>query len=342
VTNRTASAWRMAAMSLSAPGIPPPVSRSSVSSNGSTAPALTNKAEGSEIRGSSVVEAWIDEYIRFEHRTAEQERLRGDPRSCGNLKAPAGHVLHATFVGDKPHAADVENLVIYDIDDTGRSFARAAAFGLRFELGQRGPTSPTGNEYRYGYRYEVAPLSAGFRYWRERRELASWAWVDLGAFSGHKKLEQVWLAFAGAGVGVASPGRAPGTPFAICATIRPPRSATPVLGGLIKGIFDGVASAFQAHTDTADIAELAARASRNATASPAEIEALLLCQRQAVLGAVPRLLHRRGKRVQWAPADDLCIAGELLAEQPTDSAWSIKGKIVESQIRLSAGPAFVS
>jgi hypothetical protein len=81
VTNRTASAWRMAAMSLSAPGIPPPVSRSSVSSNGSTAPALTNKAEGSEIRGSSVVEAWIDEYIRFEHRTAEQERLRAEIRA---------------------------------------------------------------------------------------------------------------------------------------------------------------------------------------------------------------------------------------------------------------------
>src|SRR5665213_1943661 len=36
VTKRTASASRMAAMSLSAPGMPPPVSSSSVSSNGST------------------------------------------------------------------------------------------------------------------------------------------------------------------------------------------------------------------------------------------------------------------------------------------------------------------
>jgi hypothetical protein len=276
------------------------------------------------------VEAWIDEYIRFEHRTAEQERLRAEIRArVGNLTAPAGHVLHATFVGDKPPAADVENLLIYDIDDTGRTFARAAAVGLRFELGHRDPISPTRNEYRYGYRYELVPLSAGFRYWRERRELASWGWVDLDAFSGPKKLEQVWLALARAGAGVASPGRAPGTPFAICATIRPPRSATPILPRLLKGIFDGVVSAFQAHTDTSDIAELAARVSRHVTAPPAEIEALLLCQRQAVLGAVPRLLHRRGNGVQWAPADDLCIAGELLAEPPTDAAWSIKGKIVE-------------
>src|ERR1022692_3654951 len=42
VTNRTASASRMAAMSLSAPGIPPPVSSSSVSSNGSTALRSSN------------------------------------------------------------------------------------------------------------------------------------------------------------------------------------------------------------------------------------------------------------------------------------------------------------
>src|SRR5450755_3018579 len=42
VTNRTASAWRMAAMRLSAPGIPPPASCSSVSSNGSTALRSSN------------------------------------------------------------------------------------------------------------------------------------------------------------------------------------------------------------------------------------------------------------------------------------------------------------
>jgi hypothetical protein len=90
-----------------------------------------------------------------------------------------------------------------------------------------------------------------------------------------------------------------------------------------------VVSAFQAHTDTSDIAELAARVSRNVAASPAGIEALLVSQRQAVLGAVPQLLHRRGVGVQWAPADDLCVAGELLAEPSSDSAWSIKGKIIE-------------
>src|SRR5450755_116871 len=42
VTKRTASASRIAAMRLSAPGIPPPVSISSVSSNGSTALSFSN------------------------------------------------------------------------------------------------------------------------------------------------------------------------------------------------------------------------------------------------------------------------------------------------------------
>jgi hypothetical protein len=287
-----------------------------------------------ELRGPSVdllsVAAWADDYIRFERRTVWQEELRRELRArLRRLDATAGQVLHATFFGRKHHAADVENLVLYNIDDTGASFADAARYGLRFELGERCPTSPTGRRYAYGYRYELMSRSAGFQNWREGRELASWGWIDLGAFAGAKKLEQVWLALVRAGLHGASSCRSPDTPFAVLATIRPPRATTPKLGYLIKGVIDGVVCAFQAHTDVSTVTELAARVSKNVGAPAAEIEAHLMRQETAVLGSAPRLLHARSQGVIWAPADDLCVAGELLTERPIDSAWALKGKIVE-------------
>jgi hypothetical protein len=134
-----------------------------------------------------------DDYIHFERRPVWQEELRKDIRAkLRRIEASPGQVLYATFFGQKHPAADVENLLLYNIDDTGASFAGATRHGVRFELGRRVPTSPTGDQYPYGYRYELISRSAGFRNWHEGRELVSWDWIDLGAFAGEKKLEQVW------------------------------------------------------------------------------------------------------------------------------------------------------
>jgi hypothetical protein len=162
-----------------------------------------------------VVEAWAEEYIRFERRPVEQEQLRTEIRMrLGHLTAAPDQVLHTTFFGAKHPAADVENLALYYIDDTGASFANAARYGLRFELATDCPPSPTGRDYAYGYRYELLRRDTACRHWREERELASWDWVDLGAFAGPKKLEQVWLGLRRHHVHVVGMPRAPRTPFA--------------------------------------------------------------------------------------------------------------------------------
>jgi hypothetical protein len=295
---------------------------------------LSAPARPGEIRGPTAdqpsISVWADDYIRFERRPVWQEALRKDIRAkLRRIEASPGQVLHATFFGQKHPAADVENLLLYNIDDTGASFAGATRRGLRFEVGGRVPASPTGDQYRYGYRYELMSRSGDFRNWHEGCELVSWDWIDLGAFSGPKKLEQVWLAIVRSGVRCASPSRSPGTPFAVRTTIRAPHGATLTLGYLIKGIIDGVVCAFQALTDISTVTELALRVSGLLCAPAAEIEAHLLNQEKAVLGSVPRLLHGRSKGVIWAPDDSLCLAGELLAEQPSTSTWAIKGRIVE-------------
>lgn len=283
---------------------------------------------GSEICGPSpdwpVLEAWADDYIR----PAWQERLRTRIRDgCGQLKPSADQVLHATYFGAKPPNADVENLALYNID----SFRVAGRNGIRFEYGAVIPPAPSGTEYPSAYRYVLAPRSGAFDTWRQGRAVASFDWTDLGAFAGDKKLAQVWLALARGRHDhhVADPACTPETPFAVRVEVRPPDGCEPVWGGLVKGIFDGVICAFQAHTDATILTDVAARIARILPAEPEEIEMHLRDESRAVLGAAQRLVKPFGAGVQWAPADHMCVAGELLGAQPAGSRWAIRGELIE-------------
>ena len=274
---------------------------------------------------SAVVQAWADDYIRFENLPVWQKHLRDEIRSrCRQLTPSAGQVLHATFFGAKHPKADIENVLLYYID----SFKDAGGNGIRFEHGAGVPPAPDGAEYPFCYRYALAPRSGAFTHWRQGRTLASFDWIDLGAFSGEKKLAQVWLALSRGQVEVFEPA-APETPFAVRVQVRPPRGVQPVWGGLVKGIFDGVICALQAHTDTAVLLEVVARLATVLPADSVEIEGRLLDQRRAVLGAVHRLVSSFGAGVKWDPSDHLCVAAELLAAEPVDDRWAIKGEVFE-------------
>jgi hypothetical protein len=184
------------------------------------------------VAGSAVVDAWADDYIRFERRPVWQELLRTEIRTrCRQLEPSAGQVLHATFFGAKRPNADVENVALYYID----SFAVAGRNGIRFELGAAVPPAPDGAEYPFCYRYALAPRSSAFTDWQQGRTLASFDWTDLGAFAGEKQPAQVWLALARGQVEVVEPARAPETPFAVIVQVRPPHRRQPVLGNLVRG-----------------------------------------------------------------------------------------------------------
>lgn len=238
---------------------------------------------------SDAVQAWADDYIRFERLPVWQKRLRAAIRQrCRRLEPSPEQILHATFFGDKHPRADVENLVLYYID----SFKVAGRNGIRFEHGGTPPPAPASGEYRFCYSYALAPRSASFTHWRAGRLLASFDWTDLGAFAGEKKLAQVWLALCRGAAQVYEPA-APDTPFAVRVEVRPPYGRQPVWGGLVKGIFDGVICAFQAHTDTPIPPEVLERLAEYLSAQPQEIQGLLLDPLRAVLGGVGLALRVR-------------------------------------------------
>lgn len=279
--------------------------------------------------GRPVVEAWTQDYIRFERLPQWQKLVRNEIRShCQALKPTSEQVLHATFFGSKLVNADVENLVLYNIG----TFGTASRNGIRFEYGASTPPASSGKTYPFGYRYALTARSGDFDDWRKVRTLASFDWVDLGAFAGEKKLAQTWLALAQArdrdAITVCDPARA-GTTFAVRLQVRAPAGISLVWGGLVKGIFDGVICAFQAHTDESRLAEAAARLAHHLPARPQEIVEHLTDQRYAVLGAVPRLVTPYQSSVKWDPVDHMCVAGELLSAESVGASWSIRGSLVE-------------
>lgn len=273
----------------------------------------------------AVVQAWADDYIRFEHLPIWQKDLRDEIRSrCRQLEPSTEQLLHATFFGPKLPNADIENVLLYYID----SFKVAGRNGIRFEHGAGVPAAPNSAPYRFCYRYALAPRSGAFDTWQQGRTVASFDWTDLGAFAGEKQLAQVWLALARGEVRVFAP-TAPETPFAVRVKLRPPVNRQPVWGGLVKGVFDGVICALQAHIDTAVLPDVTARLATQLPADPAEIEYRLLDQRRAVLGAVHRLVSPYRAGVKWDPCDHLCVAGDLLAAEPVDDRWAIKAEVFE-------------
>jgi hypothetical protein len=295
-----------------------------------------------EIRGSSedipIVEVWADDYMPFEPApTSWKWELRDEIRSrCQLLRPSAGQMLNATFFGAVPPRSDVENLVLYNIDDTFKSFKQAGCNGVRFEHGAEvPPPAPSGETYPFCFRYALAPRPDTFIGWDQGRTLASFDWTDLGGFAGDNKLAQVWLALARSDVEPFFPAVAPEAKFAVRVEVRPPRAKEWTLGKLMKPVFDGVICAFQAHTDLSVLPEVLPLLAKQLQADPEEIRGYLLDQRQAVLGTVKGLVAPFRAGVKWYPSDHWCVAGELLAAESTDDRWAIKAKIVDLSRRNS-------
>ena len=59
----------------------------------------------------------------------------------------------------------------------------------------------------------------------------------------------------------------------------------------------------------------------------AEVRALLVDQTNAVLGAYP-VPHLRDRNVQWSPADDFLIGGEIVRRSCSGDSLSISGRLL--------------
>lgn len=278
------------------------------------------------------VRLWTDRYIPYERRTDEQQAAREALRlAVRSLAAETGEILHASYAGFKPDGMDVENLVLYNIDDTvGGCFSPGTRHGVRVEMANvlRG-NAPSGRPHAFSYEYGLTSPDSSFSHWRLTRPLVHFADTDLGAFPSGKRLEQVWLAIHRTKGTRVTPNPISATErFAVRLVLNCPRSqqAGPH-PGLVKALIDGTVAAFQCHRDDASVEEIASRLARITGERTGLIKQLLLDGSHAVLGAADKLVYLRGPGVQWNPADHLVVAAQVVCRQSPGTDWSLSGEI---------------
>jgi hypothetical protein len=280
--------------------------------------------------GRRRVRLWSNSYIPFEHRTNDQQAAREALRlRVRSLAAAADEILHASYAGSKPTKMDVENLLLYNVDDTaGGCFHPGTRYGVRFEMAAAlHGNPPSGRPFSCSYQYGLTSPDSSLSHWRQVRRLASFAEADLGLFPSTKRLEQVWLAVHHAQVEPVGKPLALTERFAVLITLSHPGTKSAGANPeLVKALIDGTVAAFQSHGDRTSADEIAARLAHTTGQPPGLIKQALLDDRRAVLGT-DSLVYLRGTGVQWNPADHLCVAGQVVCRQARGTTWMLSGEI---------------
>jgi hypothetical protein len=251
-------------------------------------------------------------YVPYEPKTPELDALKAElQRRLKELAAGPGEILWAAFAGQLPSRADVENALFYNLDGNG-AFARCMDHGVCFEL----DPAPLASGVRYSY--SVGGRQDGLRHWQNVRQLAR-----VTAQGARPTLAPIWWALRSEPGAIEATGevRLPHEPFALMLDVEgPTKRLTPAL---VKGIVDGVVSGLQSQTDRVGAVGAASRVAETLGMPVAAVEAALMDPAPSVLGVRESLVRTWGKRVQWAPDDDRCVAARLLL-QPSRS-WRIAG-----------------
>lgn len=256
--------------------------------------------------------------------------MREDIREAvRTLECGSDEVLHATYMSNVNQACDAENILFYNV---GASyFARSCSGGLRFErVFSKPPSAPyplTEKPLHY-QRYKVAKRASGFAYWRPGRKLVQWQ-LDYDAVRSSSSPASIWYRTK-CGIGdIAAPvGRVPSR-FGLSVTLHPPAGSVVNASAVVKPLFDGILSAFHLH-DGVMVEEISHRLARQLELEAADVASHLLSESIAVLGR-RQLVFLRGKSVQWNPADDRCVAAELLlyTGKNRNGLWRLSGELFE-------------
>lgn len=270
--------------------------------------------------------------IRFEESDVDALRARSQLRGLlRTLKPGPGAILHARYGGHRPANADVENLLIYNIDMGGAAFKTSAGYGVRFEESAQNHSNVGTNRRGCHYSYRLISADAPLGDWIVRDTLARFTRVELGAFGSDYRLAQTW--FAVKNTTIDRPAAAAQAPFGVFLELDAPAGAAAgVAPGLLKSLIDGVVCAFQNHLNYETVGDVAARIALAIGEKPAEVAAKLLSDERAVLGSQHQLVYLRGNGVQWNPADHLCVAGQVLRR--VGDRWRLSGRVCTLEPRV--------
>jgi len=279
--------------------------------------------------GSNSVEVWSTERLPFEPK-GWLRQLRSDICSAvREIYCSSSQLLHAVYISPIMERCDAENILFYNVG-TG-CFARQNNAGLRFERvfsQPPAPPRPTSRPALHYHRYEPVAKETVFEYWIPTRTLVRWsARMRTRHVTSSLSPAHIWYWIKCGSIEITTKPRKMPTQFGMRITISAPRSIVSNCIALTKPLLDGAVSAFHQHDGTKQ-AEIASRLARTLKVRTQNVVAYLSDGTNAVLGR-RRLLWPWRNSIQWNPADDCCVAGELLFENPIENFLSLSGKLFE-------------
>jgi hypothetical protein len=274
------------------------------------------------------VEAWSAWRLPFDHLAPAQVSYRAELSSALRALGP-GAVLHASCVSPVvTPAVDAENLIFYNVGAAAFQFLGSGA--LRFERVVAGPPLPPSPVAFMPSHYGHYSITSGDPVWLhtvQGRQMAGCGGVDCPRL---EHVPTVWRVMKPAMIALPGALWAPRDPIAVRLGISAAASVKLSLPALVKPLMDGFVSALHSY-EGEQLDEVAARLGAQLVEPTAVVRALLEQATAAVLGprAVP---HFRGPSLQWCPADDRIIAGEVVREpwQGADGGCTVRGTVFEA------------
>jgi hypothetical protein len=274
------------------------------------------------------VEAWSAWRLPFDHLAPAQLVYRAELSSALRALGP-GAVLHATYTSPVvTPAVDAENLLFYNVGGAAFQFLGSAA--LRYERVVAAPPLPPSQVSFTPMHYVHYSITSGDTVWLHTLQGRQMARCDVVDCPRLKNVPSVWRVMKPGMVAHPGAPRAPRDPISVRLGVSAAPSVQLSLPALVKPLIDGFVSALHSY-EGEQLDEVAARLGAQLGEPAWIVRALLEQATAAVLGprAVP---HLRGPSLQWSPADDLIIAGEVVREpwQGANGSFTVRGTVFEA------------
>ncbi len=243
------------------------------------------------------------------------------------LKAKPNQVLHAVYGAQGDEFCDAENILFYNVGPG--FFTHVAGRGVRFERAYSYPDPSQAllaNHLHY-HRYATVDANDTFSHWQPDRVLAKWSDVQLPRTASATTASSVWYHMKSGLVDICQLPSEELKLFGLCVIVKAPANDAINISGVMKPLLDGLIAAFHAHNGE-KIEQISQRLGATLHTDQSAVVKLLNDQSGAILGR-RRLLGPFRKGIMWNPADDLCLAAELLVERHDGNGRLISGSLFE-------------
>ena len=276
--------------------------------------------------GHDVVEGWSVKLLPFEPKGVDLEFKQTLIQAIHHLSVAPGDALHAVYASAIVGNWDAENILFYNVGSG--PFGKLTQRGLSFERAYVAPPTAPGalHPFRHYHRYWMSSHGDRFQYW-DKAETA--ARFEAEAITNNAELSNassVWLRVKRGDTKILHNSAMLDQDFGISITIRKPRDSKLSLASVVKTVLDGVIAAFHAHNG-AKLDDVSERLGAKLDITPTDAMYLLLDNRLNLFGT-RNLVWPYKNGIQWNPADDRCVAAELLIDDTaTESGWELSGEL---------------